>query len=176
VPEPVSLTRPDLAVAAVAVPKASFAAAAAAFETASGVALPSGPASVTASGRTVIASGPAKFFVIASGISGWDLEKDLASAFGGLALVTDQSDGRAAFRLGGTAARAVLARGASIDLHPSVLVSGTSAVTDFAGIGAVLLAEDDGFLLLVPRSFSESFAEWIAATMRSVTAEMALAG
>jgi sarcosine oxidase subunit gamma len=80
----------------------------------------------------------------------------------GLASCSDQSHGRVILRIAGPRARALLAKGTPIDLHPSAFGPGRSAVTQMAHVGVHLIQTgEDAFELSVFRGFSENFWEWL---------------
>ena len=59
-------------------------------------------------------------------------------------------------------ARAVLAKGTPVDLHPDAFPVGKSALTQMAHVGVHLTRVGaDGYDVSVFRGFSESFWEWI---------------
>ena len=75
-----------------------------------------------------------------------------------------QSGAFAQMRLTGDAARDVLAKGCTLDLHPQSFLAGHCAQTLLAKAG-VLLAFDDNrpaWSLIVRRSFAEYLALWLA--------------
>ena len=107
-------------------------------------------------------AGPDQYFVLAEGRGEGALYRELKAKLAGLASVSDQSHGRVIIRLVGPRARAVLAKGTSVDLHPDMFPNGTSALTQMAHVGVHLTRVDgDTFDLSVFRGFSESFWEWI---------------
>jgi heterotetrameric sarcosine oxidase gamma subunit len=78
--------------------------------------------------------------------------------------VIDQSHGRVAIVIAGPKARAVLAKGTAIDLHPSRFRPGQVAMTQMAHVGVHLTqTRPDVFELLVFRSFAESLFEFLTA-------------
>ncbi len=88
--------------------------------------------------------------------------RDVAGA--DFASVTDVSAQRTAVELTGGPVREVLARGCAIDLHPSVLPSGTCVQTLLAQTTVILLVRDDTashVLVLVRASFASYFAAWL---------------
>jgi methylglutamate dehydrogenase subunit D len=89
--------------------------------------------------------------------------RDLPEALRGIAAVTDQSDGRALVRISGPKARAMLAKGVAIDLHPRAFGPGRAAVTSIAHIGVQLWQRDAGptYEIAVARSFAGSFWHWL---------------
>ena len=70
--------------------------------------------------------------------------------------------GRVIIRLVGPRARAVLAKGTPVDLHPDAFPVGKSALTQMAHVGVHLTRVGaDSYDVSVFRGFSESFWEWI---------------
>ena len=90
------------------------------------------------------------------------LYRELKAKLSGLASVSDQSHGRVILRIAGPKARAVLAKGTPVDLHPDAFPVGKSALTQMAHVGVHLTrVGEDAYDLSVFRGFSESFWEWI---------------
>jgi sarcosine oxidase, subunit gamma len=93
------------------------------------------------------------------------LETQLRAAVGedgGAAI--DVSAQRTTLRLSGPDARDVLAKGCSLDLHPTVFRKGTAAQTMLALAGVVLIALDDAgtdYRILVRSSFARYLADWL---------------
>ena len=87
----------------------------------------------------------------------------VAQAFAGLAAVEDQSHGRTTIAVSGPAARAVLARGCRLDLHPRAFGPGRAAMTQIAHIGCLLHQTDDApsFELTVFSTLAEPFFHWL---------------
>ncbi len=113
-------------------------------------------------GQTAQWSGPDQFFVLAEGRGEGALYRELKGKLSGIASVSDQSHGRIIIRIAGPRARAVLAKGTPVDLHPDEFPVGTSALTQMAHVGVHLTRTgDDAFDVSVFRGFSESFWEWI---------------
>jgi len=71
--------------------------------------------------------------------------------------INDLSGGNVAFRLAGDEARSVLAKGCTLDLHPSVFATGACAQTGLARANVLLGLLGDGptFELTVRRSFAD---------------------
>jgi len=113
-------------------------------------------------GVTVQWAGPDQYFVTAEGRGEGALYRDVKAALGSTASVSDQSHGRVIIRISGPKARAVLAKGTPVDLHPDEFPVGKSALTQMAHVGIHLsrMAEDT-YDLSVFRGFSESYWEWI---------------
>jgi heterotetrameric sarcosine oxidase gamma subunit len=107
-------------------------------------------------------AGPDQYFVLAEGRGEGALYRELKARLSGIASVTDQSHGRVILRISGAKARAVLAKGTPVDLHPDAFPVGKSALTQMAHVGIHLTrVGDDVFDLSVFRGLSESFWEWI---------------
>lgn len=107
-------------------------------------------------------AGPDQYFVLAQGRGEGALYRELKAKLSGLASVSDQSHGRVIIRLSGPRARAVLAKGTPVDLHPDAFPVGKSALTQMAHVGVHLTrVAEDTYDLSVFRGFSESFWEWI---------------
>jgi sarcosine oxidase subunit gamma len=107
-------------------------------------------------------AGPDQYFVLAEGRGEGALYRDLKAKLAGLASVSDQSHGRVIIRLAGPKARAVLAKGTPVDLHPDEFPVGKSALTQMAHVGVHLTrVAADAYDLSVFRGFAESFWEWI---------------
>ena len=90
----------------------------------------------------------------------------LAEVFSGLASVVDQSHALTLLRVTGPRARDALAKGLTIDLHPSAFATGFAAATNVAHIGIVLWQLDDRptYEFAVPRSYALSFWHWLEAS------------
>jgi heterotetrameric sarcosine oxidase gamma subunit len=91
---------------------------------------------------------------------------DLAARLAGIASVSDQSSGYAVLRIGGSASRDLLSRGAFIDFHPARFGPGSAAVAVIAHIGVILWQIDDAptYEVALFRSYAASFWHWIEAT------------
>jgi sarcosine oxidase subunit gamma len=122
---------------------------------------------VTERGRAVWL-GPDEWLVTAPATSpraGLELETALRSAVtphGGAAV--DVSAQRVGLRLTGPHARAVLAKGCSIDVHPRSFGRGAAAQTTLGQAGIVLLSlgsTGEAFALLVRSSFAGYLADWL---------------
>ena len=91
------------------------------------------------------------------------LLRKLAPGCRGLGALVDQTGGKAVLRVSGKCARAVLAKGCRVDLHPRAFKPGSAAVTPIAHVNVVLAQADDApsFDLILPASFAETFVEWL---------------
>lgn len=127
-----------------------------------GVELPAAVGQVSrADGREVLWLGPREWLVLAP-VSDTTLGDDLATAAGDAGSAVDVSAQRCTLRLEGADARAVLAHGCSMDLHPSVVASGTAWQTQIALTGAVVMVDaPDVYRLLVRTSFARYLADWL---------------
>lgn len=107
-------------------------------------------------------AGPDQWFVLSEGRGEGALYRELKAKLAGHASVSDQSHGRVIMRVNGPKARAVLAKGTPVDLHPDAFPVGKSALTQMAHVGVHLTRIDaDTYDVSVFRGFSESFWEWI---------------
>ena len=73
----------------------------------------------------------------------------------------DVSAQRTTLRLRGAHARDVLETGCAVDLHPRSFPPGSAVQTIIGGAGVILLAEDDGYRVLVRASFAAHLAAWL---------------
>jgi methylglutamate dehydrogenase subunit D len=90
-------------------------------------------------------------------------EWHLNSSLSGAASVVDQSDGRTIVRVSGPRARAALAKGVLIDLHPSAFHAGDTAITTVAHVGVHFWQVDAAptYEFAVFRSFATAFWAWL---------------
>lgn len=127
-----------------------------------GRALPEAGYSADGEGATLHWCQPGQWYAVAEGRAEGALYREARAAFEGVAAVSDQSHGRIIIGIEGPKARAVLAKGTPIDLHPRSFGPGRSAVTVMAHVGVHLAQTgEDAFELSVFRGFSESFWEWL---------------
>jgi len=128
-------------------------------------AAPPGPGrSTTGADLALRWAGPEQWFAIAEGGRDGDLHRRLAAALADTASLVDQSHGRVAIVIAGPRARAVLAKGTAVDLHPSRFAPGQVAMTQIAHVGVHLTqTAPDAYELLVFRSFAESLFEFLTA-------------
>jgi sarcosine oxidase subunit gamma len=77
--------------------------------------------------------------------------------------ITDQTGGQTIIRISGPSARDLLAKGCTLDLHPTVFGPGRCAQTLIAKAMATILYVDDAptFDLVVRRSFAEYLYTWL---------------
>ena len=129
-------------------------------------ALPTTPSTAVAGSNTMLIwFGPQEWLVTSRDRTGEALEAQLRAAItehGGAAV--DVSAQRTTVRLRGAHARDVLAKGCSLDLHPTVFGPGAAAQT-ILGLAAVVLIplSDNGtdYRILVRASFAGYLAAWL---------------
>jgi sarcosine oxidase subunit gamma len=156
VPQLVITERKNLAIATVIARKGQGAALRAAFGQRFGVLLPDRPTCAAAGGITVIGMAPQQWLAVAEEDAAVEFLDHLTIALGLYAAITEQSDARAVLRLQGSKARAALAKGLPIDLHPHHFKPGDAALTVMALTGVHLWQIDDNptYDLAVSRSMA----------------------
>jgi heterotetrameric sarcosine oxidase gamma subunit len=134
-----------------------------------GIVLPSGPRREAQGSLAFLGIGPGRWLATldhgANTSRSCDASvKSLAHDLAGAASVVDQTDGYAVLQIGGAKARATLAKGVAIDLHPRAFRAGDVAVTQIAHVGVTLWQLDDQptYAISVFRSFSGSFWHWLS--------------
>lgn len=149
-------------------------------EKATGLILPPGGRSATATFGggpvTAIFSGPGQWLLSAER---GDLPAELRDLAGGEGYVTDQSDGFIPLTLSGPAARDVLKRLSSLDFLDAAFPVGAAARTSMMQIDVIVLrlVDDDGaprYHLETPRSTARDFAHDVSVAARALAAEAAL--
>jgi sarcosine oxidase subunit gamma len=145
-----------------------------------GLDLPRKPGAVRADGRTLVWSGPGQWLLVSDGSGGF---ADTLAVLAPHAAVADQSQSRAALRIGGPQARLALAKGCMLDLHDSAFPPGFAALTGIAHIGVQLWRAADApasgeaaFEILVPRSMAGSFWSWLSASVAEFGCAVAAGG
>jgi len=125
---------------------------------------PAGPGRASQGDLTLIGVGPGVWLAL-SEVPTSDWPEALERRLEGLCAVSDQSGAYVVFRFEGPRARALLQRGAAIDLHPDVFTPGSAATTVIAHIGVILWRIDatSAFDVAVFRSYASSFRHWIDA-------------
>ena len=91
------------------------------------------------------------------------LETTLRDRLGGLASVTDQSDGRVVLRFSGPSVRDLLGKALAVDLHPRTFRPGDVALTQAFHIATQVWQVDEAptYDLFVARSVAGSLAAWM---------------
>lgn len=138
---------------------------AARFRTAFGADPAPRPKRVASGPVALLGIGP-RTWLATSEEAGSDLASRLREMFGGSAAVADQSDGYAVLRVSGPKARAVFAKGLSVDLHPRAFGPGDVAATTCSHIGVTVWQVDEAptYDLALFRSYAASFSDWLAAS------------
>jgi sarcosine oxidase subunit gamma len=137
-----------------------------------GLAPPARPAAALEHGAALVWSGPGQWLLVsdepvpAAG---------LAAALGPAVAVVDQGHSRAILRLSGPKARAALARGCMLDLHPRAFRAGSAASTVIGHIATQIWQVDDApaYDLSVYRSLAGSFWHWLAGASAEFGCEVA---
>ncbi len=113
-------------------------------------------------GRTALRLGPDEWLILCGRTEERALAAELIGVLAGHSgAAVPIGNGTVGLEVHGPKARAFLAKGTSLDLHPRVSKPGRCAVTGFGRIRVTLWQrEADRFLLLVGRSFSRSFWDW----------------
>jgi sarcosine oxidase, subunit gamma len=142
----------------------SIQSAAPAIESALGVSWPS-IVGVVARGRAdILCIGPADWLVVASDSDANGLLQWLGEAFEGPAFrATDASQALCRVEIKGPAVRDLLAKGCSLDLHPTLFAPGHAVRTRFAGMPIIVRCTDtSAFELIVTRSYVDYLMSWLA--------------
>jgi sarcosine oxidase, subunit gamma len=131
-----------------------------------GLQLPNTPSTyVSTDTLTAIWMAPDEWLITGGTVPAVVLETQLRSAvgeYGGAAI--DVSAQRTTIRLSGVHARDLLAKGCSLDLHPTVFRKGAAAQTMLGQAGVVLIALDDAgadYRILVRSTFARYLADWL---------------
>jgi len=131
-----------------------------------GVELPDSSRVVKGPAVSFIGYGPGQWLAVSETLANETLARDLGERLRGLASISDQSGGRTVLRLSGPRARAVLAKGLPIDLHPRAFGPGSAATSTISLMGVLLWQVDDAptYDLAIFRSVSASFWRWLTAS------------
>ena len=120
----VIVERQGLGLATVAARKGQTEALKRAVASAYGVELPDSSRLVQGPAVSFVGYGPGQWLAVSETLANEALARDLGERLSGLASISDQSGGRTVLRLSGPRARAVLAKGLPIDLHPRAFAPG----------------------------------------------------
>lgn len=109
----------------------------------------------------LIGTGPGTWLAVSESNSGTWVES-LSDRLSRIASVSDQSGGYVVHRLSGPQARAILQRGAYIDLSPGKFGTGAAATTVIAHIGVIIWQIDEAptYDIAMFRSYETSFLHW----------------
>lgn len=131
-----------------------------------GLELPAGPRRVADGALACIGLGPDQWLVCLRPAPAQGMEALLSGPISGLAAVVDLSHARTLLRISGPRARAALAKGLPIDLHPRAFRPGDAAATAAAHVPVQLWQVDEAptYDLAVPRTLALSFWHWLEAS------------
>ena len=136
-----------------------------ALHSVTGLSLPTEANSFTMAGELAcLWLGPDEWLILGPGGGELELAARLRAALGSThAAITDVSESRTTILVAGPRARDLLAKGTSIDLHPSKFGPGRCAQTGFAGANIILRQTDDApsFEILLLNSFAEHVWAWL---------------
>ena len=155
--------RPDLAILSLAAGKGRKAALAARLLERHGLTLSNGSRFVVGTALSAVGIGPERWLLLRETKDSDFLRRQVSTDLEGLGAVADLSDAFQVLRLLGPSARAVLAKGLPIDLHPSVFGPGDAASSLAVLIPLHLWQLDEAptYEIAVPRSMASSFATWL---------------
>ncbi|HZP08599.1 sarcosine oxidase subunit gamma [Methyloceanibacter sp.] len=108
--------------------------------------------------------GPNEWWVVADDAKREELIERLRQSFAGQhTAVTDVSESRTVITIAGPAARDVLARGISLDLHPRAFGPGQCAQTGMAKANIVLhqVGNEPSYEIYILKSFADYLWRWI---------------
>jgi sarcosine oxidase subunit gamma len=130
-----------------------------------GQALPVKPNTVSAGHHQVFWLGPDEWLVLTPAVGAAELARQLQQASSELhASINDISGGQIALVLQGANCRDLLAKGCTLDLHPSEFTVGDCAQSGLAKASVLLALLDESpmFMIVVRRSFSDYLCRWLA--------------
>lgn len=146
-------------------------------ETAIGVSLPLEANRVAVAGEVrALWLGPDEWLIVTAEDRREEINSRLAAALAdGHVSVVDVSASRTTLELGGEAARAVLEKGCTLDLHPRAFGPGQCAGTVIAKMQIILEQVDDTpvYRLYVRSSFAEHMAHWLMDAMAEFGTDVA---
>ena len=135
-----------------------------AAEAALGQPLPVVPNTVSAGEQRILWLGPDEWLVVPPLDKTPHLLNSLSDSLSSChAAVNDISGGNVALPLAGASTRDLLAKGCTLDLHPTVFEVGSCAQSGLGKAAALFVMVDDAptFDLIVRRSFSEYLIKWL---------------
>ncbi len=129
-----------------------------------GVALPSTPRVVEASGVMIVWAGPDQWLVIQRLAGETNSCAQLAKTFNGLASVVDVSDSRTIFRVTASRPSDALIKSIGIDFDDTVLCAGDVAITHVSHLGVMVwrLPDGSGYDFACARTYSRDFLDWLS--------------
>lgn len=136
-----------------------------AIEGITGQPLPVVPNTMSQDDHRIFWLGPDEWLILTDADETSSLAESIREASGGTHVsVNDISGGQVAIELQGAAARSLLAKGCTLDLHPSVFPVGACAQSGLAKAN-ILVSLVDGaptFMVVVRRSFADYLCRWLA--------------
>jgi heterotetrameric sarcosine oxidase gamma subunit len=128
-----------------------------------GVPLPALGQALVSGGRIALAVRPARWLVLSPPAQSGSTAAGWQAACTGHGVAIDLSSGICALRVSGPSPliRARLARGCRLDLDSRVFPAGSTAATIIAQVSVILIALEDGMLLLTPSTTARHFREWL---------------
>ena len=136
-----------------------------AAEVALGQELPIAANTISEGGLTICWLGPDEWLILADAAAVPGLLAALEDALAGQSCaINDLSGGQLALKLSGTSVRDTLAKGCTLDFHPSVFAPGMCAQSGLAKASVLLVCsgDKDEFVVVVRRSFSDYLIAWLA--------------
>jgi methylglutamate dehydrogenase subunit D len=135
-----------------------------AAQSAFGVALPSTPRVIEASGVMIVWAGADQWLVIQRQTGDTDACAQLAKTFNGLASVVDVSDSRTIFRVSVSLPSDALIRSMGIDFDDTVFRAGDVAITHVSHLGVMVwrLPDGSGYDFACARTYSRDFLDWLS--------------
>ena len=133
-------------------------------EAALGQELPIAANTISEGNQTICWLGPDEWLVLADAETIPDLVAALEDALAGQSCaINNLSGGQLALRLSGYSVRETLAKGCTLDFHPSAFAPGMCAQSGLAKASVLLVrsSDKDDFLIVVRRSFSEYLVAWL---------------
>ena len=158
--------RADFALATVIARRERVDAAGAETQHAFGVSLPTAPKAHAGTSMTFLWCGLRQWYALAPRDGEADIERRLAGPLQDSCAVFDQSDSRVLLEVWGPAVRQVLAKGCSLDLHPSVFRPGDVALTAVSHLNVLVwqVTDEPRYRIFVVRTWFESFWRWLVAS------------
>jgi len=117
-------------------------------------------------GQLSLAVRPQRWLLLTAPVAAAPAATRWQGACAGIGAAVDLSSALAVFHLAGSAARAVLARGCRLDLHPDAFPSWRAAATPIAQVAVILASLPAGWLLLAPATTARHFHEWLVSAAK----------
>lgn len=136
-----------------------------AIEEITGQSLPIVPNTTSQGAHRILWLGPDEWLVLSDADATLSLAESIRNAYGGMHVsANDISGGQVAIELQGAASRNLLAKGCTLDLHPSVFPVGACAQSGLAQANILVSLVDDTptFMIVVRRSFADYLCRWLA--------------